>query len=249
MKTKKQEIESKLIVGLYGDTGVAPNSFFLLQKLLSPYYTVMKLKAPDIIFQKWPVDMKVLVIPGGADVSYHQKLQGEGCANIRTFVEEGGIYVGVCAGSYFAADEIYFTYGNGNIIQGARELGFFKGRVVGPAFGDYVEGTHASAKLVPVILRGKSALAYFNGGGVFEGAQESEVLGIYQGTKLPMAVKCNVGKGYALLCAVHPEYDAEFLASIEAFGLVDYSACNEVRDWFLRMLSQVVLNSECASIP
>ncbi len=231
---------------MYRDTGVAPSSFFQLKKILSSQYTVIKLKASDIIQQNWPVDMKALFMPGGADVPYHQKLQGRGCSNIRAFVEAGGVYVGVCAGSYFAAEEIYFTCGNGSLIQGPRELGFFKGRVVGPAFGNYVEHSHASAKLIPVVLSGRPVLVYFNGGGVFEGAQESEVLGVYQETNLPVAIKCNVGKGYALLCAVHPEYDAEFLASIkgyEAFNQGDYSACDEARDWFLRTLSQVVLKS------
>ena len=249
MRAKKQVIQIKPTIGLYGDLGVAPNSFFQLQKILSPYYTVVKLKAPDIILQKWPDTMKAIIIPGGADVPYHQKLQGKGCANIRAFVETGGIYVGICAGSYFAASEIYFTCADGSIIAGKRDLGFFKGRVIGPAFGVYIEQGHASAKLIPITLKDKLAIAYFNGGGVFEGAKESEILGVYQETNKPMAVHCKVGQGSALLWAVHPEYDTEFLTSLvaskikgyEAIERMNYSACNEVRNWFLRILASLTL--------
>ncbi len=252
MNAKKYTIQAKPIVGLYSDIGVAPNSFFQLQKLLSPYYTVVKLKAPDIIQQNWPEAMKALVMPGGADIPYHQKLQGKGCTNIRAFVETGGVYVGVCAGSYFAADEVYFTYADGKIIQGTRELRFFKGCVVGPAFGNYVEETHASAKLVPVVLEGNTVQAYFNGGGVFEGGQNNEILGVYQETNLPMAVRCKIGKGYALLCAVHPEYDMEFLVSVVASKAKGYEVLEmmlqtgpsiQVKHWFLKMLGELVLEN------
>ena len=246
MRVKKQVIQAKPMIGLYSDSGVAPNSFFQLQKILSPYYTIIKLKASDIIFQKWPATMKALIMPGGADVPYHQKLQGMGCDNIRNFVKSGGVYIGICAGSYFAANEIHFICADGSIIAGKRDLGFFKGRVRGPAFGTYIESSHVSAQLIDVVLDGNTTQAYFNGGGIFEGAQKDEILGVYQETNQPMAVQCKVGKGSALLCAVHPEYDQEFLTSIkgdEFFEQVNDGSCNQTRDWFLKMLDQVVLNS------
>ena len=39
-----------------------------------------------------------IVFPGGADSPYQEKLQGEGNRVIRQFVEEGGWYLGFCAG-------------------------------------------------------------------------------------------------------------------------------------------------------
>jgi biotin--protein ligase len=245
MRAKKQITQVKPTIGLYSDSGVAPHSFFQLQKILSPYYTIIKLKAADIILQKWPATMKALIMPGGADVPYHQKLQGRGCDNVCNFVKAGGAYVGICAGSYFAAEEIHFTCADGSIIAGKRDLGFFKGRVVGPAFGVYIEEGHVSAQLVEVVLEGHTMRAYFNGGGFFEGGQENEILGIYKETNQLMMVQCKVGQGAALLCAVHPEYDGEFLASIKGYevcGQVNDGAGNEIRDWFLKRLEQVVLN-------
>ena len=41
--------EQKLKIGLYADTGVAPNSYLQLKHHLSDSYTITKLKSSDII--------------------------------------------------------------------------------------------------------------------------------------------------------------------------------------------------------
>ncbi len=256
---KKQVIDQKCTIGLYGDAGVSPNSFFQLKKLLSPYYAIVKIKATDIISKNWPGNMRALVMPGGVDTLYHQKLQGIGCANIKAFVETGGAYVGICAGSYFAGQCGYFTYADGKIINEGRDLGFFKGRVIGPAFGTYIEEGHISARLVSITLGGGSTYqAYFNGGGFFENAKEDEILGVYQETDQPMAIQCKIGKGHAFLCAIHPEYDQEFLMKeicLKVKGekgleqiVREGGPCMQVKVWFLKKLEAVVSNAKCANI-
>lgn len=246
--------KKKSIIGIYADTGVAPNSFLQLKKLLSGFYTIVKLKAGDIISQDWPQEMKAIVIPGGADMPYHLKLQGQGCANIRQFVENGGVYIGLCAGSYFAAQEIHFTCKDGTIIHQPRELNFYKGRAVGPAFGIYLEDGQASAQLVPVKIDNNTYHAYFNGGGYFEGynlvnSKDIKILAYYHKTNQPMALKCKVEKGCVLLCAVHPEYDNEFIESAVArkvkgyealLPMLDIGISPEVKLWFLRIMSDVI---------
>lgn len=257
MRAKKQVTQVKTTIGLYSDSGVAPYSFFQLQKILNPYYTIIKLKASDIISQKWPAAMKALIMPGGADVPYHQKLQGRGCDNICNFVKAGGAYVGICAGSYFAAEEIHFTCADGSIIAGKRDLGFFKGRVVGPAFGVYREEGHVSAQLVEAVLEGDTMRAYFNGGGFFEGAKSNEILAVYKETNQPMAVHCKVGQGSALLCAVHPEYDEEFFKKIVHSKTKGYECIesmmqsgidDQIKNWFLEKLSEIVPSAKCVNI-
>ena len=44
----------------------------------------------------------VVVIPGGSGRQEAAALGEDGCARIRTFVEEGGGYIGICAGAYLA---------------------------------------------------------------------------------------------------------------------------------------------------
>lgn len=242
----------KPTIGLYSDQGAVKSSVVQLKKMLAADYTIVLLKAVDLVQQNWPASMRALVMPGGADIPYCQKLRGRGCENIRAFVTAGGVYIGVCAGSYFAGTALHFTCADGTIISGLRELEFFKGRVVGPLFGPYLEGTHASAKLVPIILAGQTDSVYLNGGGIFEGAHANEVLGRYQANQQAMAVRCKVGLGWALLYAVHPEYDQRFLATQVAAKVAGYASlepmlqagCGEVvRREFLAQLRHSLQNN------
>lgn len=65
-----------------------------------------------------------LIIPGGADLPYCERLNGAGNRAIREFVENGGLYVGICAGAYYGCREIAFIGADYDVF-GARELGFF----------------------------------------------------------------------------------------------------------------------------
>ncbi len=239
-------LQSKPIIGLYADWGVALNSLWQLKRILSPYYVMVTLKAGDIIKKNWPPQMRIFIMPGGADVPYYRKLRGQGCARIRAFVESGGIYVGICAGSYFAATNIYFTCANGRVIKETRELKLFTGCIWGPVFGPYLNKGHTSAKLVPVMVAGQAYQAYFNGGGVLEGGARSDIIGLYQETNQPMALQCKVGLGQAILCAVHPEYDATFLRNLAARNnlsrLTPVAADFDkgIKAWFLSTLRQMI---------
>lgn len=55
----------------------------------------------------------LLCIPGGQDIPYSFELSGEGNRQIRKFVENGGRFLGICAGAYFASGEIDFSGSNG----------------------------------------------------------------------------------------------------------------------------------------
>ncbi len=72
--------------------------FRALQDYFGAEYVVDFVDAHDIIekgiLQKESV--KALVVPGGADLYYVEKLNGEGNRLIREYVEAGGIYLGIC---------------------------------------------------------------------------------------------------------------------------------------------------------
>jgi biotin--protein ligase len=63
-------------------------------------YTAIKLSAEDVVSGEWTRNLVGIVFPGGRDSPYHEKLEGDGNKLIRRFVEEGGWYLGICAGKH-----------------------------------------------------------------------------------------------------------------------------------------------------
>ena len=50
----------------------------------------------------------LLIMPGGRDKPYQESFTGDGVKTIRDFVQRGGTYIGICAGAYFACENIEF---------------------------------------------------------------------------------------------------------------------------------------------
>lgn len=157
-------------------------------------------------------EARALVVPGGADAPYCRDLFGAGCAAIRRFVAGGGIYLGFCAGAYFAARAIEWNRGQPDEIIAPRELAFFPGIAVGPVSGPgtYDPASDRGAQVVRLLTAdGSEAWSFFNGGCAFIGdAPRATVLARYAdypGTP-PAAVTVPFGEGRAILSGIHPEY-------------------------------------------
>lgn len=65
---------------------------------------------------------RCLYMPGGYAYDYKRKITARGEQNIRSLVDAGGAYVGICAGAYFAADHVEWEGG-----KFPYTLGLFKG--------------------------------------------------------------------------------------------------------------------------
>ena len=213
------------MIRVYCDEGVSIESvqmlFFSLQKLCNPWkYAVSKISATELAETDWETNCVLLVFPGGAANPYHRKLSNRvgnrGNHRIRMFVENGGHYLGICAGAYYGCSHIEFDRGGPLEILCDYELGFFSGIGKGPAMKgfDYTsdKGAHASH------FRWKESegIAFFQGGPSF-------VIDSHQSCKeiawfcdqpelaceanAPGCIACEVGKGCAVLCAFHIEFD------------------------------------------
>jgi glutamine amidotransferase-like uncharacterized protein len=213
--------------------GTTPTSIkhalFTLRQLLSPTYAVLSLSSSALLTEPWQPSCAALVIPGGADLPYCRVLNGVGNAKIQSYVENGGKYIGLCAGAYYASKTCEFMKGHRVMeVVGDRELRFFPGTCRGLAFNGFryqsEEGAKAAKLVVNKEVFGKEmeapaeCVSYYNGGGVFVKAEDFadegvEVLASY---KDPLDLKdedskaavilCKVGNGVALLTAPHPEY-------------------------------------------
>lgn len=83
-----------------------------LQQEVDPAkHAIRRMDAKELKSSKWESETALLVIPGGRDIYYHEALDGEGTWKIRHFVEQGGAYLGICAGAYFGASAIEFERG------------------------------------------------------------------------------------------------------------------------------------------
>lgn len=115
---------------------------------------------------------KLFIMPGGADLPYCAYLHGSGNASIRQFIEQGGGYLGLCAGAYYACRRVEFEIGTPLEVQGDRELCLFDLVAKGSAFKRFDYESECGA--VAAMVKFKSSLNgwttcrdYVNGGPLF----------------------------------------------------------------------------------
>lgn len=209
---------------IYVDRGVDGSALkhtvkSLQQELDPSKYRIRRMDSKALKSENWEKETALLVMPGGRDIYYHEALDGEGTSKIRKFVENGGSYLGICAGAYFGAQMIEFEKGGSYEVCAPRSLAFFPGLAEGPAYGknkyrvDGLQGIEAAR------VSWKEAVfhVYFNGGCQFLKADEFDnvsVLSSYLELKGDPAaiISCNIGKGKAVLSGVHLEYSTSALA-------------------------------------
>lgn len=180
------------------------------------------LNAADLTRTPWHETCSLLIMPGGRDRPYHADLKGEGCRRIRDFVEQGGTYLGICAGAYFGAKRVEFDQGFPLEVSEERELMFFHGAAVGPAYGKGTFDYHSQkgARAAKVKTSQGVFHTYYNGGCTFDGDFSScRILARYADLpdEPPAILECRVGKGKAILSGVHIETAAFSLDSSDPY--------------------------------
>ena len=215
---------SPIVVRVYVDDGVSKQGALVLMETITrcfPDVAVKSIDAIEVILGAWVSTTTTLVIPGGADLPYCSKLDGQGTDTIRGFVESGGRFLGICAGAYFGANECRFHEGDprGFEVVGPRKLAFYPAAAVGPALAPYYYNSHKGARvavLTTLASGSETRYAYCNGGCYFEDpavvdpALPVRVLARYLNDDVPSkgrpaAVECRFGRGLAVLLGVHAE--------------------------------------------
>ena len=210
---------------MYNDIGCCAEcvsmTLYSFSKLLpSSLYDIQTIDSDKIVSTEWEKDCCLLIFPGGAANPYQMKLGVEegnkGNSRIKKYVEEGGNYLGFCAGAYYGCSSILFN----KTMNRSYDLAFFKGKGIGPAMKgfDYysTEGTHAVTFSYSLKNQQYNAKAFFKGGPYFVPTEENSCIEIAHFVEQPDLVceanslgciECEVGKGKCLLCAFHIEYD------------------------------------------
>jgi glutamine amidotransferase-like uncharacterized protein len=200
---------AKTIV-IYQDEGVGAFGLVCLQRFFEKD-TICLVSAAQVVDSSAFKDADLFVMPGGADLPYCKKLNGAGNKNIRAFVENGGTYLGICAGAYYACRDIEYHKGREDEICETRELALIKATAIGslPDFAPHYDDrlrTVAAVKL----LADDEVCAYYHGGCLFNLHEDTIIHARYpiEGTP-PAVVENKIGNGRAILSGVHLEIAAQ----------------------------------------
>ena len=100
------ETSKSLYICVYFDYGVfdacKTNMINMLNQMHCAYTTITK----DSILNGALNHYRLLIMPGGDMWKYNSYLASNGMSSIKNFVSQGGGYIGICGGSYFAASLI-----------------------------------------------------------------------------------------------------------------------------------------------
>ena len=76
-------------IQIYNDDGVSASTLNALCSSLAGFSFQM-IDSDQVRNSNWEDTTSLLIMPGGRDVPYHEKLKGKGNQKIRRFVESGG---------------------------------------------------------------------------------------------------------------------------------------------------------------
>ena len=204
-------------IAIYIDSGANPKGvrqwIHHFKRLGIPYAKVL---ADDILNESIYAH-DILIMPGGADTPYCEKLHGQGVQVIQNFVRQGGRYVGSCAGAYFAHNHITWHNTTESIVAN-RELALFHGTAKGPLHKPYDPNSEHGAlpvpmKLTPDPLKIGTAMVYLNGGPAMAVDTNTTVCAefVMQNHTYPAIIYKKIEKGDAIALSPHIEYTESFL--------------------------------------
>lgn len=214
---------------IYNDYGT--NDITRLEKSLSDYFTpagvIIETTDAKGIVNENSLNENVLAffMPGGRATPYIEKLKVQGNQKIREYVDNGGVYFGICAGAYYASRKVFFETDvkELSIIQECG-LNLIDADAIGTLYKELNISpyTRDFDSMAPVKVRWKedkeSHIASYHGGPYFAPMPQSplQVLAEYEleGKTLPAAVMQTRGKGVAIASGLHIEDSGKDLRRI-----------------------------------
>ena len=99
-------------VAIYNGIGVSGSgdSYIALGYMFEWMGASVDYISPEQVQNGELITYKIFVVPGGDTGSFSYALGDNGKANIRTFVEMGGVYFGICGGALFAVEDYLNLY-------------------------------------------------------------------------------------------------------------------------------------------
>jgi glutamine amidotransferase-like uncharacterized protein len=238
-----ESMDGKKTIYIYAGPGTSEGCIRHIKRTLGqvvPKYSIKEIKPEAVLEGAWTQDAVLFVLPGGADIPYHEALNPHGNRIINQYVDKGGSFLGICAGAYYSGKAVEFARGTELEVLAERSLGFFPDVVAGPILKHYVYDSHEGAVAARIkradnhhVLR-----VYYNGGGHFVNAEsypKVTVLAHYEDTAEPKkaaTVHISHGDGNVVLSGAHWEYCPGRLDSTDPYLvsiIPDLQACDADR--------------------
>lgn len=206
------EIEEIPTIAIYSDKGTWEDSVKATKKMFQWMGYESKLINADSINKKELDNFKILCIPGGDMYQYAQDISSKGKNHIRNFIRNGGGYLGICGGAYFASEEV--------IWQGQKlpmkPLGLFSGTAEGPIdeIVNYPDYTMCKVNIMdsihPVTISEPDSISvlYYWGPMLIPNKDtDITILGRYDKGNQPTMLIFEYGEGRVFLIGTHPEIE------------------------------------------
>lgn len=193
------------LIGIYSGVGSWDVNVEAFKNFFDYYeYTWIMVDENDMVNMDLTGKIDVIIFPGGFAAEYKNLIPDHD--NLIQFVKEGGIFIGTCAGAYYASDILTW---HGADYQ--YPLGFFDGRGIGPLAGQVNWGDVTGFQLATGHPANKDFnqnldIYYFDGPYFdIDEAASVEILASYKVNNQPAVIAGRYGEGKYLLFGPHPE--------------------------------------------
>lgn len=197
-------VEFAPITGVYTGSGSQEEGLEAFENFFDAYNMPwFNFSEEDIHKGRLQDRLDIIIFPGGFSEPYRYFIRDHG--PVRDFVNKGGIFVGICAGAYYAADIMIW----GDNVHDY-PLNLFSGKAVSAY--DLIDWGALSTLYLNLdydfqASYGESLDMLFLDGPFFEFSEEQEVdvLAEYRVNGKPAIISFTFGEGKVLLLGAHPE--------------------------------------------
>jgi biotin--protein ligase len=156
----------------------------------------------------------LVVIPGGYAPDFINDIGARGLDQIRNFTSNGGSFIGICAGAYFAADYIIWQG-----LPTEYRLDLFDGAAVGaideiapwPNYEMCTISVNQNSELIDLSIEPANHTVMYFGGPYFlpNDPNEIEILATYDINDEAAMIAFEYGQGRVFLSGPHPEWEED----------------------------------------
>lgn len=200
-------------IALYSGKGTWDESVTACTKMFEWMDQSVELVDAEYINNNSLDNHSIICFPGGNMYQYSQNISAEGKEKIRSFIRNGGSYIGICGGAYFSAEKVIWQ---GNQLP-MTSLNLFEGNATGPVdaivpypqYGmcqvNIVDTTHVITQSIPTT----QWILYYWGPVLKPNSADITILGKYNAVNQPAMLAFGYGKGRVFITGTHPEIEED----------------------------------------